>query len=98
MQQKLAEAAFNKIIKHGPSSSLRKAAEKYWSACSSEGVADESVSVAFENAVKSIPIDYRKPALECLDACILCKENNDNSVDCYYQLAVCLADRIVHVM
>jgi len=96
--QKQAQAAFEKIIEHGPSSTLRKAAKSYWSAYQSAEGADDKTRSLLDTAIKSIPVDYRSPALQCLEACDAGKAKGDNVDECYLALAICLAERIVHVM
>ncbi len=93
-----AGAAFNKIIKHGPGTSFRKAAEVYWIACQSDAGAGEEEGKQLEAAISKIPIDYRTPALKCLEDFNACRENGTDIKDCYFSLAVNLANKIVHVI
>jgi len=93
---KQAEAAFTKISNNAPSSALRKAAAKYWSAYSSDAGATEAEGSQFQLAIEGIPVDYRTPAMKCLEAFNSCKEQGDNTSDCYLNLAIELAERVVH--
>ena len=95
-EQQQAEAAFTKIIEKAPSSVLRKAAKAYWTAHNSAEGASEKDGDQFQAAIKSIPLDYRSPALKCLDEFNACQENGDSSAECYSKLAILIADRVVH--
>jgi len=97
---KLEEAAtaFEKIIKHGPGAGFRKAAELYWKAHQSDAGASEEDGRKFEEAIAKIPLDYRTPALRCLDDFSDCKEAGNDIAECYQSLAIQLADKIVHVI
>jgi len=94
----LVEEAFTKIINHGPGAGLRKAAKKFWEAHQSDAGVNDQVCTELEKSISTISLDYRNPALQCLDACINCKEASDKPTECYFELALCLAKRIVHVM
>ena len=95
-QNKETEAAFTKIINNAPSAVLRKAAKKYWEASLSDSGASAEIGTDFETAIKSISIDYRTPALKCLDEFETCKEDGGDLNDCYSLLAISLATRVVH--
>ena len=94
----LVEEAFTKIINHGPGAGLRKAAKNFWEAHQSDAGVNEEVCTELEKSITKIPLDYRSPALQCLEVCTTCKEGSDNLTECYFELALCLAKRIVHIM
>ena len=94
----LVEEAFTKIINHGPGADLRKAAKKFWDAYQSDAGVNELVCSDFEKSITTISLDYRSPAMQCLESCVTSKKTEDNATECYFELALCLAKRIVHVM
>jgi len=94
--QEQIEAAYTKIINKAPSSVLRKAAQAFWAAHNTSEGASEKEGETLIAAIKSIPLDYRSPALKCLDEFDACKANGGTAADCFSSLAVMLADRVVH--
>jgi len=95
---KEATDAFEKIISHGRTTAIRKAAKAYWSSCNSAEGADEKLGKDLELAIKSIPIDYRSPTIKPLEDLNACKESNTDISTCYLTLAVSLVDRITKVV
>ena len=65
-ENKEAADAFEKIISHGRTLAIRKTAEAYWSSYNSAEGADEILDKNLEQAIKSIPIDYRSPTIKPL--------------------------------
>jgi len=96
-ENKEAAEAFEKIISHGRTSAIRKAAEAYWSSCNSAEGADESLGRNLEVAIQSIPIDYRSPTVKPLEDLKTCKENSADTSTCYLTLAINLVDRITKI-
>ena len=92
------EEAFARIISNGPGADLRKAAKKFWDAYKSDAGVDEAVGLEFEKSIATISLDYRNPAMQCLESCLSCKEDSKNTTECYFELALCLSKRIVHTM
>ena len=90
-----AEAAFSRVIQYSPTSALRKAAEAYWTAYNAGAAVDEKICDKFEKAVQGIPIDYRRPALECYDTFENRKVAGDDIADCYNSLALCISEKII---
>ena len=97
-QNQQATEAFTKIIEHAPSSVLRKAAKSYWTAYNSENGASDASGSQFEAAIRAVSIDYRRPAMECIDDFEKAKESAVDHSECYLKLAICIAEKIVHVM
>jgi len=94
----LVEEAFTRIINNGPGADLRKAAKKFWDAYQSGEGVDEELGLQLEKSISTISLDYRNPALQCLESCVTSKKTDDNASDCYFELALCLSKRIVHTM
>jgi tetratricopeptide (TPR) repeat protein len=94
-QYEEAKIAFEKIISHGRTAAIRKAAEGYWTAFNTAEGADEEAGKNLEQAVKSIPLDYRQPTLKYLEELNNNKKNNDDSASCYLTFAIGIVDRIV---
>jgi len=94
----LVEEAFSRIISNGPGADLRKAAKKFWDAYKSDAGVDEEVGIELEKSISTISLDYRNPALQCLETCVTSKKISDNATECYFELALCLSKRIVHTM
>jgi len=94
----LVEEAFTRIISNGPGADLRKAAKKFWEAHQSEAGVDKEVGIEFEKSITTISLDYRNPALKCLEDCVTSKKTDENATECYFELALCLSKRIVHTM
>jgi len=94
----LVEEAFTRIISNGPGADLRKAAKKFWDAYQSGEGVDEELGLELEKSITTISLDYRNPALQCLESCVTSKKTDDNATDCYFELALCLSKRIVHTM
>jgi hypothetical protein len=92
------EEAFTRIINNGPGADLKKAAKKFWDAHQSGEGVDEAIGLELEKSISTISLDYRNPALQCLENCVTSKKTDDNSTDCYFELARCLSKRIVHTM
>jgi len=97
-ENKEAVDAFEKIISHGRTLAIRKAAEAYWSSYNSAEGADEKLGKNLEQAIKSIPIDYRSPTIKPLEDLNACKENNTVISTCYLTLAISLVDRITKII
>ncbi len=93
-----AEAALKKIIEHGPGTGLRKAADGYLQAVQSGGDGVEEAGKQFEAAIAKVPIDYRSPAMQCLDKFNTCRDEGADTEECYAGLAIEIASRIVHVI
>ena len=90
-----ADAAFKKLISHGRTSAIRKAAEVYWSSYNSDEGASEKIGMNFEQSTKSIPIDYRQPTIKHLDELNNCKENDTDIKSCYLKFAISVVDRVI---
>jgi len=93
----LVEEAFTRIISNGPGADLRKAAKKFWEAHQSGASIDEE-GAELEKSIGTISLDYRNPAIQCLETCVTSKKTDDNATECYFELALCLSKRIVHTM
>ena len=89
---------WKKIIRHGRALYIRKAAEAYWSAYKSEEGASDEVGKKLEQAIKSIPIDYRQPTLKHLEELKSCNETNDDTSACYLNFAIRIVDRIISTL
>lgn len=94
-QHDQADAAFNKIINNGKTLTIRKAAKAYWAAHNSDKGASEEAGKNLEQAIMSIPPDYRQPTLIHLEALNNCKESNDDSSSCYLTFATSIVDKII---
>ena len=94
-QQAQALAAFEKIISHGRTAEIRKSAQAYWTAYTSDQGADETTGTNFEKAIRNIPIDYRQPTLKPLEELNDCKQDGNDDSACYLNLAISLVDRII---
>ena len=94
-QREEADAAFKRIINQGRTASIRKSAEAYWAAYTSEAGADKAVGKKFEDAIKGIPLDYRQPTVKYLEDLNSCKESNPDDATCYLAFAIAIVDRIV---
>lgn len=88
-------AAFERVIKFSPTSALRKAAAAYWTARSSGDAVDDKLCENLQKAVQGIPLDYRRPALQCLEAFEASKTAGTDISECFNDLAVCLSDKII---
>lgn len=88
-------AAFERVIKFAPTSALRKAATAYWAAYSSGADVNDKLCENLEKAVQGIPLDYRRPALQCLEAYETSKTAGTDIAECFNGLAVCLSEKII---
>ncbi|MDH5483924.1 MAG: hypothetical protein OEY43_01715 [Gammaproteobacteria bacterium] len=94
-QYEEAKVAFETIISRGRTAAIRKAAEGYWTAYNSDEGADEEAGRNLEQAVKSIPLDYRQPTVKYLDELTSSKASSDDISACYLAFAIGVVDRIV---
>jgi len=97
-QNKEAKETFEKIISHGRTTAIRKAAENFWAAYNSDEGFNDEAGKNLEQAIKSIPIDYRQPTIQHLEELNNCKESNDDISSCYLTFAIRIVDRIVSII